>query len=361
MIRWLAFLDGDGSHWLRLDDDVATARGPGLPAVADGDALIAVVPGTAVVLHWVELPPLAPAQALAAARLLAADVSGAPVADVHVAIGAPDAEGFRPMALVDRGAMAVWLAQLAAAGLDPDRIVPLPMLLPVPAGADDVTVLAASGHDHVRGQRLAFSAEPGLTPLLIGDRNAERIDLARFDAGLDASLADLPIDLRQGEFARVQAWRVEQGQTRRIALTLAAALALWLVGDAAVLFRTSLAADRAEQQLADAARTVLPRGTAIDAPRAQVAARLASLGGAGQGLTGLAAALLGALQGRPAATLQSLGYTPDTGLTALVAVPGADDGQAIAAGLAAAGVEARIGSPRPDNGVTVVDVMVRPR
>ncbi|PZN92198.1 MAG: general secretion pathway protein GspL [Alphaproteobacteria bacterium] len=361
MIRWLAFLDGDDGHWLRLDDDLVTARGAGLPAVADGDTVIAVVPGTAVVLHWVELPLLAPAQALAAAQLLAADVSGAPIADVHVAIGTADAEGFRPMALADRGTMAGWLAQLAAAGLDPDRIVPLPLLLQVPAREDAVTLLAAWGHDHARGSRLAFSAEPALTPLLIGDRSVESSDLAHFEAGLAAALATVPIDLRQGEFARVQAWRVDRRQGRRIALTLAAALALWIIGDVAVLFRNSIAADRAEQQLADAARAVLPRGTAIDAPRAQVAARLASLGGAGQGLTGLVAPLLAVLQGRPTATLQSLGYTPDTGLTALVAAPGADDGQAIAAGLAAAGVEARVGSPRDDNGISVVDVVVRPR
>jgi hypothetical protein len=61
MIRTLVFVDDD--RWLRLTDAGVT-RGAGLatlPALDPGLATetIAVVPGEAVTLHWVELPALA--------------------------------------------------------------------------------------------------------------------------------------------------------------------------------------------------------------------------------------------------------------------------------------------------------------
>ena len=79
MIRTLLFLPDDGRRWwLRLGSDGSASRGDGWPDAADPASpseTIAVVPGDHVALHWVDLPPVAPAQTLAAARLLAADVS----------------------------------------------------------------------------------------------------------------------------------------------------------------------------------------------------------------------------------------------------------------------------------------------
>ncbi len=360
MIRWLVFLDAGASHWLRLEGGLVTARGQGLPPPdRDAGETIAVVPGTAVVLHWIELPALATAQALAAARLLAADVSGTAMADTHVAVGDADAAGWRPLALVDRATMAGWVATLAA-----DRIVPLPLLLPA---ADDaiaggfVTVLTDGGIDNARGHRLAFAAEPALTAMLLAGQNVRTIDRAGLESQLATALATLPINLRQGDFAVARPWRIDRRRLRRIGLMAAAAAVLWLAGDVAALFRYGVAADRAELQLADAARAVLPRGTAIDAPRAQVAARLASLGGDGQGFSALAAPLLAGMRDRPATTLQSLQYAPDTGLALVVGTPAAEDARAIVAGMAAAGVDASAGAPRDDGGAPVTDIVVRPR
>ena len=50
------------------------------------------VPGERVAIHWLELAEgLAPAQAAAAARLMLADASAEPLADMHVAVGRPEA------------------------------------------------------------------------------------------------------------------------------------------------------------------------------------------------------------------------------------------------------------------------------
>lgn len=354
MIRQLVFLD-EAPSWLRLDGDSVVARGAGWP-VADAP-VIAVVPGESVVLHWVELPPLAPAQALAAARLLAVDVSAAPLDQLHVALGTVEADGRRPLALVDRAMMAEWLTRLALAGINNVALVPLPLLLPLPA--EGVTLLAEDGLWTVRGAGLGFTAEAGLAEMMLGAMPRQTIDKADFVAGLGGRLAALPLDLRQGQFAEQSPSRLDGTRVRRLALLAGAALALWLANDVAGLLRNSLAADRAEVELADAARAALPRGTTLTDPRGQVAARLARLGGGG--FAGVAAPLVGAVRDRPGMALQSLRYTPDAGLVAVVAVPAATDGAALAQAVAAAGLSATPGPARAMDGATLVDLTVRPR
>ncbi|MFZ4687903.1 MAG: type II secretion system protein GspL [Polymorphobacter sp.] len=358
MIRTLVFLDDAETPWLRLAGGVVT-RGDtlaALPALEGPAETIAVVPGDAVVLHWVELPVLTPAQGAAAARQLAADVSAAPIEATHVALGPVEADGWRALALVDSAIMHGWLARLAAAGVEADRMVPAPLLLPLPA-ADGVSVAEHQGQWLLRGARLALAAEPGLATLLVGDQVLHPVTL---ETGLAMRLAAPLLDLRQGEFARLQLWRPAPARLRRLALLALALLVAVLGVQVAALLRHSFAADRMELQLADAARSVLPRGTIVTDPRAQVAARLASLGGDGAGLAQLAAPLLTAIEARPAVTLVSLGYAADTGMTATLAAPAAD-GEAIAAAMTAAGLDATLGNARDDNGLALVDLMVRRR
>ncbi len=330
-------LDAADDRWLRLAGDVVAARGAGLPPADDGDsATIAVLPGDAVMLHWVDLPALAPAQALAAARLLAADVSAAPLADTHVAVA--DGAGARPLALVDAGLMAGWVARLAAAGVVADHIVPLPLLLPLLPGV--VAVLEWGGLWQVRGDTLAFAAEPALAALLLEGRETRTISVADFESGLAAALAALPIDLRQGDFAAAPRWRLEARRLRRLAVMAAALLVVLVATDLAALLRTGLAADRAEQKMGEAARAALPRGTIITDPQGQMSAELERRGDGRRGFAGLAAPLLAVLRDRPGAALRSLRYTPNGGLVAEITLPARDDRRALVAALAAAGLVA---------------------
>ena len=67
-----------------------------------------VVPGERVAIHWLDLAEdLTPAQAAAAARLMLADASAAPLADMHVAVGRPE-DGLTPVALAPVADMAEW-------------------------------------------------------------------------------------------------------------------------------------------------------------------------------------------------------------------------------------------------------------
>jgi general secretion pathway protein L len=365
MTRWLVFPD-DGYRWLRLDGDSVVARGTELASIPRDDTqeieVVAVVSGTSVVIHWVELPALAPAQAYAAAQMLAADVCGGSFAATHVAVGETGCDGTRPLALVDKSVMQGWLDALAASDLVVTQIVALPLLLPAPGDIGDAPfVFETAGVVHLRGHRLAASAEPALATVMLAGRDTVAIDAARFEAGLPMALSAVPLDLRQGEFALKSPVQLDRRQLRRIgAMTLAIA-ALWIGTQGAALLRDSLAADRVEQQAADEARAVLPRGTAIDAPRAQVAARAARLGAGGQGFAELAVPLLTVMRDRASVVLQSLRYAPDTGLAAVVVTPSPEDREALATGLGSVGRMVTVGEPRGDSGATVVDVLVRPK
>ena len=91
----------------------------------------AAVPGDEVAIHWLDLAEgLAPAQAAAAARLMLADASAAPLADMHVAVGRRE-NGLTPVALVPNARMAAWLAAWVAG--DPDIVAAL-ALPAAPAG-----------------------------------------------------------------------------------------------------------------------------------------------------------------------------------------------------------------------------------
>ncbi|KAB7648991.1 type II secretion system protein GspL [Polymorphobacter fuscus] len=369
MTELIVFPDnGYSCLWLEMEAGRIVARGTDLAELRSaGEAprdVVAVVSGVSVVVHWVELPALAPAQAAAAARLLAADVCGGAIASTHVALGDVDSEGTRPLALVDTRTMDDWLAILAAAGLDAVRIVPLPLLLPA-ASADaegaHATLLPIGDIGHVRGDRLAFSAELPLVDVMLADRTIIPIDAARFEASLSAMLATDVVNLRQGAFARKRRAPLDRRQLRRIAVTAVAAAGLWLGVEAATLLRDRFAADQIEQRAADAARAALPRGTAVDAPRAQVAARAARLGAAGSGFTQLAGPLLAGMRDQTATVLQSLKYAPDSGLAAAVEVRSPEARQQLTAIAPGSGQTLTVGAPRDVAGTTVVDIVVRPR
>lgn len=365
MTRWLVFLDDCyDAAWLRLEAGAVTARGDDFaswpPEATLADDIVAIVPGTSVVIHWVELPALTPAQTQAAARLLGADVCGGTIDTTHTAIGTVGSDGKRPLALVERAMMASWLARLAATGISVERIVPLPLLVPQ---ADDnaPAVLVVGDIGNVHGPGLAFAAEAALVEVMLCGAAVANVDHAMFDAELTAMLAGVPINLCQGEFGPSRPPLLDRRRMFRMgALALAAAL-LWLGADVAALLRDIRTADRIEAQATDAARAVLPRGTAIDAPRAQVAAYAARVGADGFGFSALAAPVLAALRDRPGANLQTLRYTPDGGVAAAVSVPSPADRQGIADALGAAGVSVTIGDARDDGGVSVVDIVVRPR
>lgn len=242
---------------------------------------ILVVPGDRVTIHWLELAgDLTPAQAAAAARLMLADASAEPVAAMHVAVGRQE-RGLTAVALAPNALMAEWVAD------DPDAIVPAPLLLVPPE-----TGLIRHGDDY-RGVGAAFTAEPALAALLIGDETVTQIEEPALDP--DA------LDLRQGAFARRRQWNVDQGALRRVVILALALAGLSLLLQVATIMRYTFAADRVEREAATIAAAA-PAG----APRA--------------GFGPLASLLFDAIRATPNVELGRLDYRPDGSLAVTITV-----------------------------------------
>ncbi|HEV2817886.1 MAG TPA: type II secretion system protein GspL [Allosphingosinicella sp.] len=312
------------------------AESGALLRLADGRELIVVpgagtalaVPGTQVAIHWLDLAgDLTPAQAAAAARLMLADASADPLGELHVAAGRPE-KGLTPIALAPIAWMQEWVAG------DPDLIVPESLLLAPPAEG-----LVRRGLDH-RGLAAAFSVEPGLAELVIGDAPVEEIGEEAFEAGLAAALADPVLNLRQGAFARRRHWKVDRSNLRRVAL-LAAALALVsLVLQLATILRYKFDTDRLEAEAA-----------ALGGP-ATAASR--------PGFGALAPLLFEAVRSTPNLELTRLEYRPDGSLGATLSVDSPATLAAFRARAEASGLSVEGGSLTSAGGRPSAELVLRP-
>lgn len=303
-----------GYRWLRMGDAGLMARGDGLPA--GDDPVVAVTPADAVTLHWAELPTRSAAQATAAARLLAAEASAAPVSELHVAVG-DDGEGNRPIGVVGAGMMQAWLEQLAASGIDPVAVVPAPLLLPRP---DQGFVRGdIAGQGVVRGRTSGFADEARLTDLITGDAPPVQLDRSALDAALVAAAADPALDLRQGPFARRRGFAIDWRLVRRLTLLAATILAVTLAISLVRLARYSFAADRLEAQADALAATALPRGETVTDPARQLDERQRRTIGPGLGFGATAAAAFAAVRTVPGTEITAIDFTPDGALRLSVA------------------------------------------
>lgn len=307
----LVFLPaGDtGYRWWRIADARVAGEGEGVPA--SDEPVVAVAPADAVALHWAELPSRSPAQALAAARILAADASAASAAELHVAVG-DEGAGERPIAVVDTGLMAGWLADLALMGVDPVAMIPAPMLLPRPEHGFVLGDVA--GQVLVRGRATGFADEPGLTDLVTGGEVPVPLDRAAVEAGVIAAIDRPPLDLRQGLFARRRRGAIDWRLVRRLALLGLAILGVTLAIDLVRIARYSLAADALDARADALARTGLPRGeTVTDADR-QLVERLSRVRGPGLGYSATVAAVYDAVRAVPGTALTALDFQPNGSL-----------------------------------------------
>jgi general secretion pathway protein L len=314
---------GSALRWRRVSaegGEVASGVLVGDAALDGADVLpvIAVVPGSSIAMHWVELPAATVAQASAAARLLAADVVAAPIADQHVAAAAAaDADGMRAIAITARLQMQDWLDQLARHGIDPDVMIPAPMLLP--DAGEAVSTLRSGDHMLARGARLAVEAETTLVEAVIGDRRTEpvRRDLIELAAALPPGAA--PINLRQGAFRRAAEAGAGWSTWRRAAFLAAACAAAWVLTAGIATLRHHAAASAAEAEIAAIAARALPDVPITDA-QAQIAAAAQRAGGTA-GLSGMTSSLFAALEASGSLRLESLRYSADGGLRATLIAP----------------------------------------
>lgn len=361
----LLFLGRGGGieGWLRLADGEVAGRGAGLED-SDGHRsapVVAVAPGDAVSLRWLDLPAgLSPAQAAGAARLMAAEFCAQPIDQLHVAVGREDGEGSgRCVGLVPLETMREWLDTVEEAGFDPERLVPETLLLPAPP--EGFATWDSGPLRLYRARDEAFAAEPELGELLLAGRGAAPVESAAFGPGLADALEQAPLDLRQGPFARRRDWRVAPARARRLALLTAALLMVSLAVQVAAIARYNFAADDAEAQTRQVAAAALPRSPGLTDPEAQLTRRLAELRGGGAGFGATAGALFEAVKATPNVELTALAFAPDGTLRATAQADSPAAIEALRQRVESSGFAAEAGAPRSAGGRRVADLTVRPR
>ena len=335
----VVFADEAGAlgRWLRLDGGRLVERGDSAEQIAQPARIVLAVPGDQVTVHWRELEAgLAPAQAAAAARLMLADSSAEPLADMHVAVGRAE-DGRTPIALVRSSRVAGWLAEAAAAGFEADAVVPTPLLLPAPA-TGFVRRDRGSVADY-RGPASAFSLEPEVAETILGDAPVQALDERAFEAALCALAAEPPLDLRQGPFARRRPWRLDDSRARRIGVFAVALALLSLAVQVATILSYTFAADRAEAEA-----EALSNNTA---------------GGVGPGFGPAASVLFEAVRATPNAELARIDYRPDGTLLAAVTTDSPATLAALQARIEAGGLAVEPGPRANAAGRTATELRIR--
>jgi general secretion pathway protein L len=322
---------------------------------------VAVVPGEAVSIHWLEVPAgLAPAQAIAAARLMAADVSVQSITDLHVAVG-PEVEGetARAVALVPAITMAGWLGRLQGHGIDPDAVIPEPLLLPRP---DEGFIRYDRGDIPLfRSRNDAFHVEPELASLIVGDAPVETLGRDRFEAALGEQIAHPAVNLRQGAFAKRRRWRIEWPLIRRLVMLGLAILLVTLAIQVVSILRYTYAADALELEANGLASRTLGRSGPLTNAPAMMEQRLTELRGAGAGYGSVASALFEAVRSTPNAELTAMTFAPDGTLRATIQGDTPATLTTLQGRLQATGLMVDQGPLRTGGGRPTVELTVRPQ
>src|SRR6202162_5154925 len=126
----------EDTEWLTIDEagEPATARqrGPLSLAAAVGRAakVILIAPATQILLAEPELPPGSGAKLARAVPFALEEQLTEDVDLLSFAIGRRRANGGTPVAVVSRSVLQAWLAELSAAGFDPQAIYPDNSLMP---------------------------------------------------------------------------------------------------------------------------------------------------------------------------------------------------------------------------------------
>jgi general secretion pathway protein L len=321
-------IDFDAAGRVLADARVGAGAAAPLPSPASGRCVLAV-PGFEVRVAWLELAARSVAQAAAAAPVLLA-ASLASAEDLHVAVAAtvplataPDGPTAWTVAAVERQAMRRWLDRASALGLSPDAVVPEQLLLPPPESGV-LHVFDAGSHRLVRGEGMAFSAEPALAEVVVGGRRCVSVDVQR----LYAQARSPDLDLLQGGFApRLRQQRA--GRRRQLAWLALALLATPPLLQGAQAVRLEWAARQLEARIVAPERTDAA-GTRANGPAAADPRALAAGGDA----IDAAAALFAAVAAVPGARLQALEHRRDDLLRASLDHPQPQDLDALRNALA---------------------------
>ncbi|MBI5460982.1 MAG: type II secretion system protein GspL [Gammaproteobacteria bacterium] len=307
-------------------------------AQAVGRRVVVLVPGTEVLLTRVTVPTTNRQRARKAIPFALEDLLAEDIDGLHFALGARDAEGHWPVAVVARARMDAGLRHLHEAGILPDCLLPEALALPLAAGSGGL-LLEADGallrDQPWSAQVLAPETLPAVMELLIS-RNEAGIDLQVWHCGGElpawlervsakvescnegvlnvfaAGLAQAEeLDLLQGPYSRKE----QYGRLWRPWRAAAAVLLIGVVVSAIQLGLRHRALQTESTALATQIEAVykqaFPGGRVVN-PRAQMEQQLKSLrrqqGGVGDDFLGLIAQLGGVFAATPGIELTGANF-----------------------------------------------------
>ena len=339
-----------------------------VPEDADDFFPVAIIPGTAVTRHAVQIAATRPAEVRQAALYAVEDDVAEPVDRLHIAVGRAGEDGNRAVLVTAASDMAGWMAWLSANQLGACDVVSAHSLMREDADAfeapeeillrrdgrafavdaslpDDVLRLLAPTQGRVYGAALARRL--GTTPAGEGAVTGEAYLKILADVYETAEPGSI-ISLRQGVYARRRRMGLESANRWRFAGLLAAAAAiLWLasVGLETAAYRSQ--ADALRTQTVDLISTAVPSSNGdVDAALMQLR-QSQRIGTASVRPTIASAALYQALSVAEGAEIRTLRYDAATGqLTALVLISNYAEADAIAAQLETAGLGVTLGQAR---------------
>ncbi|WP_150290296.1 type II secretion system protein GspL [Sphingobium estronivorans] len=339
---------GAGANWLAAC---------GLTALPDDMVVMLVPPAALVTLHAASYPDLPPRQGRAAARL-AALAGGIVPADQLFAAANENDDPARPhlIAVAARADMQHWLLWAQHHGLDPDIMVPAPLLLPEAEHGFRRAIIG--GTPVLRGADMALAGDLAL-PELIGDAMVQDVPAEQVHARAIAALEQPPLDLRQGDFAKRVRRSFDKRALGRItlwcALILFVALAIALIG----LAKQHFAANRLDADSLIRARQAVPGATDLVQAEAEMDRQLAARGAGGYAFTAPVSGLMKALQDAPGVSLTALSRDPDGMIRATLASAKADDINMVLLALQAAGFTITATPSQDPGGRTLADITVR--
>ncbi|WP_348635548.1 type II secretion system protein GspL [Sphingobium sp. Sx8-8] len=365
LIVTLPEAEGADPLWMRVANGTMVQTGAGanwlaacgLTALPEDMQVMLVPPAALVTLHWRDYPELPVRQGRAAARL-AALAEGIVPADQLFAAADENDDPARPhlVAVASRADMQHWLLWAQHHGLDPDLIVPAPLLLPEMDEGFHRGIIG--GTRVLRGPDMALTGELAL-PELIGDALLRDVPAETIHARAIAALDNPPIDMRQGDFAKRVRRSFDQRTLRRIALWSGLVLLLSLLIALTGLVKQHVEAGRLDADSLARAREVVPGASDLIQAEAEMDRQLAVRGAGGYAFTAPVAGLLDALQGVPGVSLTAMSRDPDGMVRATLAAARPEDIDRVLLALQAAGFAITQTPSQDSSGRTLTDITVR--
>lgn len=369
LILFLKEGDDQPPHWLRVVGGDVAAQGEGSgwlhamgqPALPADCTVMLVPPAARTALHWIDHPDMPVLQGRAAARIAALDDSLALSDNLFAAADRnDDPDRAHVVAVTAREDMAGWLLQAQHHGLDPDIVLPAPLLIDAPEEGAVAGVLPG-GERILRGGALGLVDEPDLRSAMIADAPVAMLDEDAALAGAIRALDLPPLNLRQGDFAKRRGPVIDRALVRRAAILIGFILLASLLMSLVTIVKYHAATARLDEETLDLARKQVPAAESAAQAQAMLNARLLSRGEPSASFTGRFAALMTSLQGVPDASVTRLSRAPDGTISLTLSTPSVEALNSLLIAVQQGGFT--IGTPvtRNEGGRISADIQVMPQ